>query len=263
MLSLPKEEAPPLVTAHDFQRFADFFYRSTGILFGPNKRYFVDRRLQERIVDSGHRTFGAYFDAVRLGRDDGEYQALVNAMTINETYFYRETLPARLSRQFGAAGSREVARVRPRHPHLVDAVLDRRGALLDRVLPAGALEAGRRLRNRDRRLRHRHRGAAQSQARRLQPPLLAVCSPGDRRQIHDGGGRRPAPRHWRAAQFDPLHPRQPASDNRRGRLSRLPCHLLPQSAHLLRRRLASRSRPSAVRGAGAGRLRLSRPLRNR
>jgi chemotaxis protein methyltransferase CheR len=90
MLSLPKEEAPPLLTAHDFQRFADFFYRNTGILFGPNKRYFVDRRLQERIVDSGHRTFGAYFDALRLGREDGEYQALVNVMTINETYFYRE-----------------------------------------------------------------------------------------------------------------------------------------------------------------------------
>ena len=90
MLPLPKEEAPPLLTAHDFQRFADFFYRNTGILFGANKRYFVDRRLQERIVDSGHRTFGAYFDAVRLGREDGEYQALVNAMTINETYFYRE-----------------------------------------------------------------------------------------------------------------------------------------------------------------------------
>ena len=90
MLSLPREEAPPLLTAHDFQRFADFFYQNTGILFGPNKRYFVDRRLQERIVDSGHSTFGAYFDAVRLGRQDGEYQALVNAMTINETYFYRE-----------------------------------------------------------------------------------------------------------------------------------------------------------------------------
>ncbi len=90
MLPLPKEEVPPLLTAHDFQRFADFFYQNTGILFGPNKRYFVDRRLQERIVDSGHRTFAAYFDAVRLGRDDGEYQALVNAMTINETYFYRE-----------------------------------------------------------------------------------------------------------------------------------------------------------------------------
>ncbi len=69
--------------------FADFFYRRTGIQFGLNKRYFVDKRLQERIMRTGQNSFRDYFDALR--RDPAEYQALVNAMTVNETYFYRES----------------------------------------------------------------------------------------------------------------------------------------------------------------------------
>jgi chemotaxis protein methyltransferase CheR len=73
----------------DFQLFADFFYRRTGIQFGANKRYFVDRRIQDRILASGRSSFRAYFDYLR--RDGAEYQLLVNAMTVNETYFYRET----------------------------------------------------------------------------------------------------------------------------------------------------------------------------
>ena len=85
-----KDEPPPVITDGDYLRFTDFFYRKTGIQFGPNKRYFVDRRLQDRIIASGRRTFDRYFDAVRAGSDDVEHQALVNAMTVNETYFYRE-----------------------------------------------------------------------------------------------------------------------------------------------------------------------------
>ena len=83
MLPLPKEEAPPLLTAHDFQRFADFFYQQHRHPVRANKRYFVDRRLQERIVNSGHRSFRRLFRRGPLGarrrrisgarqRDDGQ-----------------------------------------------------------------------------------------------------------------------------------------------------------------------------------------------
>jgi chemotaxis protein methyltransferase CheR len=90
MPSLAKfTEAPPALSEEDFRMFADFFYRRTGIQFGLNKRYFVDKRLQERIMRTGQNSFRDYFDALR--RDPAEYQALVNAMTVNETYFYRES----------------------------------------------------------------------------------------------------------------------------------------------------------------------------
>jgi chemotaxis protein methyltransferase CheR len=90
MAASPREEPLPVITDGDYQQFTNFFYRKTGIQFGPSKRYFVDRRLQDRIVASGRRTFERYFDLVRAGHNDAEYQALVNAMTVNETYFYRE-----------------------------------------------------------------------------------------------------------------------------------------------------------------------------
>jgi chemotaxis protein methyltransferase CheR len=79
-----------IVTADDFLRFREFFYRKTGIMFGENKRYFVDKRLQERISASGFAAFRPYFDMVCFRSDGLELQALVNAMTVNETYFYRE-----------------------------------------------------------------------------------------------------------------------------------------------------------------------------
>ena len=41
--------APPAITDADFRKFAEFFYRKTGIHFDESKRYFVDKRLIERI----------------------------------------------------------------------------------------------------------------------------------------------------------------------------------------------------------------------
>jgi chemotaxis protein methyltransferase CheR len=59
-------------------------------MFADNKRYFVDKRIQERMVDAGFASFRPYFDLVCFQQSGAELQALVNAMTVNETYFYRE-----------------------------------------------------------------------------------------------------------------------------------------------------------------------------
>jgi len=89
MSPVPRRDAPPAeITQDDFQRFCEFFYRRTGIQFGANKRYFVDKRVIDRIRLSGCFGFRDYFEFLK--RDSGEYQTLVNAMTVNETYFYRE-----------------------------------------------------------------------------------------------------------------------------------------------------------------------------
>ena len=75
----------------EFERFQDFFYRKTGIVFGDAKRYFVDRRLHERIAATGHETPAAYLLFLKYDDTRGqELQHLINAMTVNETYFYRE-----------------------------------------------------------------------------------------------------------------------------------------------------------------------------
>ncbi len=80
----------PAITDGDFAKFRDFFYRKTGIHFDESKRYFVDKRLIERIEATGCRDFRQYFVNLRFEAAGGELQELVNSMTVNETYFFRE-----------------------------------------------------------------------------------------------------------------------------------------------------------------------------
>ena len=78
------------ISDDDFQKFQEYFYRKTGIQFEPSKRYFVDKRLVERVEATGNESFRSYFTMLRFQTSGAELQALVNAMTINETYFFRE-----------------------------------------------------------------------------------------------------------------------------------------------------------------------------
>lgn len=79
------------ITDADFQKFRDFFYRKTGIQFDDSKRYFVDKRLVDRIEATGADDFRSYFIALRFESKGDELQQLVNVMTVNETYFFRES----------------------------------------------------------------------------------------------------------------------------------------------------------------------------
>jgi chemotaxis protein methyltransferase CheR len=78
------------ITPDDFLKFQEFFYRKTGIRFEDTKRYFVDKRLLERIKHTETGNFREYFSMLRFEADGTELQALVNLMTVNETYFFRE-----------------------------------------------------------------------------------------------------------------------------------------------------------------------------
>jgi chemotaxis protein methyltransferase CheR len=78
------------ISNYDYQKFCEFFYRKTGIFFDESKRYFVDKRLVERAEANGAKDFKSYFVQMRFATDGIELQALINCMTVNETYFMRE-----------------------------------------------------------------------------------------------------------------------------------------------------------------------------
>jgi chemotaxis protein methyltransferase CheR len=78
------------ISLEEFQKFREFFYRKTGIQFDDNKRYFVDKRLIERIEATQSDTFRNYFTTLRFQTSGEELQQLTNLMTVNETYFFRE-----------------------------------------------------------------------------------------------------------------------------------------------------------------------------
>jgi chemotaxis protein methyltransferase CheR len=78
------------ISASEYQKFCEYFYRRTGISFAENKRYFVDKRLIDRIQKSGASGVEDYFERLRRHDANGEIEILINLLTINETYFYRE-----------------------------------------------------------------------------------------------------------------------------------------------------------------------------
>ena len=119
--------APPsaldttLLSGADFTRLRELFYRRTGIAFGDSKRYFVDKRVQACIVASGSGDFGGWFARLRLGADPTLMEALINSLTVNETYFLREdyqfdhllhsVLPAVMVQRAAAGITREPVRI--------------------------------------------------------------------------------------------------------------------------------------------------------
>jgi chemotaxis protein methyltransferase CheR len=81
---------PPSVvlTLDELRRVSALLYRWTGMIFGENKRYYIERRIAERMSKCGVPDARSYLSFVTGHL--GEREALINAFTINETYFYRE-----------------------------------------------------------------------------------------------------------------------------------------------------------------------------
>jgi chemotaxis protein methyltransferase CheR len=86
----PPTIGQPKITESEYGKFCEYLYRRTGISFGDNKRYFVDKRVLERMAKTGSNSFDAYFDLLRRHDSSGEFEQLINLFTVNETYFYRE-----------------------------------------------------------------------------------------------------------------------------------------------------------------------------
>jgi chemotaxis protein methyltransferase CheR len=77
------------ITEDEFRRLCEFLYRRTGMIFTETKRYYVERRVNDRMGATRSSSFASYF--ARLRSDlDGEVEQFINAVTVNETYFYRE-----------------------------------------------------------------------------------------------------------------------------------------------------------------------------
>lgn len=79
-----------VISDEEFRKLRDYFYTKVGIQFAESKRYFVDKRVADRAAIKGCDTFREYFMLLRLDSSGGEIQELINSLTVNETYFFRE-----------------------------------------------------------------------------------------------------------------------------------------------------------------------------
>ncbi len=72
----------------DFEAVRDIVYEIAGIVLPPGKATLVYSRLAPLVRSTATQTFSRYIGLVR--QDDGERRRMVNALTTNHTFFYRE-----------------------------------------------------------------------------------------------------------------------------------------------------------------------------
>lgn len=81
-----------MLSSANFSKMSEYIYRKSGIFLEEDKHYdklakYVEKRAEQIGADS----FRQYFFKLRFEDKDGtEFQELMNGMTVNETYFYRE-----------------------------------------------------------------------------------------------------------------------------------------------------------------------------
>lgn len=85
-----KSSVGDVISQGDFDRIRDFLYRHSGIDMSPSKKVLIASRLRKRLEHYRFKTYGEYFDhAMALG-NDVEKTLMVDLLTTNETYFFRE-----------------------------------------------------------------------------------------------------------------------------------------------------------------------------
>ena len=84
----------------EFRLLRELFNEHCGILFGPEARPILERRLRDRIAALGLHSFSEYYQLLRFEeRGRAELDEATDLITINETYFFRETYQLRAYRE--------------------------------------------------------------------------------------------------------------------------------------------------------------------
>jgi chemotaxis protein methyltransferase CheR len=75
----------------EFRLLRDLFAARTGLSFGPEARFSLERRLRERLTVLKLSSFAEYHHYLRFSTDAAsEWDEAIDVLTTNETYFFRE-----------------------------------------------------------------------------------------------------------------------------------------------------------------------------
>lgn len=78
------------ISPREFQQFQALIYEVAGINLSETKQTLLEGRLSKRLRHLGQESFGDYFRFVTNGSNHDELQTMVDLVTTNETYFFRE-----------------------------------------------------------------------------------------------------------------------------------------------------------------------------
>jgi chemotaxis protein methyltransferase CheR len=75
----------------EFRLLRDFVYQYCGLYFHEGNRYLLEKRLSKRVQQLQLKTFKDYYYLLRYSpQRENELTEVVNILTTNETYFFRE-----------------------------------------------------------------------------------------------------------------------------------------------------------------------------
>jgi chemotaxis protein methyltransferase CheR len=87
------------MTDDEYQGFREFLERACGILLGADKRYLVESRLNPLLGEFQVASLGQLIERVQGGRNGVLRDRIVDAMTTNETLWFRDAFPFEILKQ--------------------------------------------------------------------------------------------------------------------------------------------------------------------
>ncbi|MBW1956668.1 MAG: protein-glutamate O-methyltransferase CheR [Deltaproteobacteria bacterium] len=78
------------ITQNDLNKVRDFIFKETGIFYESKKDSYLKTRIFQRMENVGTESFQQYYHNLVFGSKDGEALSLVEELTVNETYFFRD-----------------------------------------------------------------------------------------------------------------------------------------------------------------------------
>ena len=90
-MSAANDIGEPVMKDREYRWFADLVRSHCGISFGPDTRFLLERRVARRMRELSIESVPAYqYELRNESRRAGELAALIDEITTNETYFFRE-----------------------------------------------------------------------------------------------------------------------------------------------------------------------------
>ena len=77
------------ISDKDFEQLRDFIYNICGMYFHTTKKYFLESRLARRMEATGSKAYQDYYALLKSPRGSEELKYLMDEITTNETYFFR------------------------------------------------------------------------------------------------------------------------------------------------------------------------------
>jgi len=81
-----------LIICNEYKQIGDYITDISGIVIPPEKYYLIETRLFKLILDYGVESFDDFYQKVILSGDSTVAQKVINAITVNETFWFRDSL---------------------------------------------------------------------------------------------------------------------------------------------------------------------------